>query len=90
MQLIKDEISTQPKSVVDLSVIIGLKEKVSVILTGIKKLQSKYGKTKKSKKAIKTMESFLRCHLTCPTIMDKYYEVAKLMKEYAEDASNIG
>lgn len=74
--------------IVSTAVIIGLKDKVINIIDGLEKMQQKYGKNKRAQNAIKTMQKFVNCHLTCPTIMDKYNSVIQLMKEYAGNVTD--
>lgn len=69
--------------------ILVLKTQVQKVYDHLVKLQKKFKKTKKSNKALKLMEKFLNCHLSCPTILQKYEDVVSLMEEYAKDVDNI-
>ena len=69
--------------------ILVLKAQVQKVYDHLVKLQKRFKKTKKSKNALKVMEKFLNCHLSCPTILQKYEDVVSLMEEYAKDVDNI-
>ena len=77
---VKAEIRQQ---VINNAVIIEAKHKVEHIVNCLKALEKLHGKTKKSTKAIKVMEKFLNCHIKSDAIMKRYFEVTKLMEEYA-------
>ena len=77
---VKEEIKQQ---IVNNAIIIEAKHKVQHIVDCLKALQKKNGKNKKAIKAIKVMEKFLNCHIKSGAIMKRYFEVTKLMEEYA-------
>ena len=76
----KEEIRQQ---IINNALIIEAKRKVEHIVNCLKALQKKNGKNKKAIKAIKVMEKFLNCHIKSEAIMKRYFEVTKLMEEYA-------
>ena len=80
---VREEIKQQ---IVNNAMIIEAKQKVQHIVNCLKELQKKKGKNKKAIKAIKVMEKFLNCHIKSGAIMKRYFEVTKLMEEYAHAA----
>lgn len=66
------------------------KARVGVVIQHIKNLEKINGSTKKSKKAIKTLEEFMKCYITNPAIYVKYQAVMHLMEEYANAVKHEG
>lgn len=62
------------------------KRRVEKIVIGLKNLNKHVKSTKQSRRAIKTMEDFIKCNITSDAISKKYEAVVSLLKEY----SNVG
>lgn len=73
----------EPKHVlVDTRFILEAKAKVQKIIDGFKQIEKKCKKTKQSRKAMKTMEEFVRCNITSDAISKKYFAVIHLLEKY--------
>lgn len=59
------------------------KRRVEQIVRFLKDLEKRQGSTEKSRHAIQTMESFLKCYVSNPVIYRKYFEVTSLLEKYA-------
>lgn len=64
-------------------IILDLKNRVEQVIEFIKDLEKTQGSNKMSRKAIKTMQGFLKCNITSPAIYKRYQEVMILMEKYA-------
>lgn len=64
-------------------IIIDCKKRVASIIVGLKSLEKHVKKTKRSRAAIRTMEDFVKCNLSSPSIMSKYEAVIHLLEAYA-------
>lgn len=67
-------------------ILVDAKTRVQHVITLIKKFEKVEGRTKKSRKAIKIMEDFLKCNITSPAIYTKYQDVVLLLERYANIA----
>lgn len=71
-----------------IAIMLEAKRRVQNIVTGLKRLEKHVKKTKKSEKAMKVLEDFLKCNVTNAAIYAKYNKVVKMLGEYSNVHKN--